>query len=129
MYESERLSKGIEVGSLSQQYSSTQLMQMTSNWVRTGTEQVALKKQMGQHVRRKRQRLSRAWLGNALQLLVLIHDFPKVKRVQSSGEVFWNAILGSLEISLNQIAYFVVKLLTFWFVWSTPRHGAITAQM
>jgi len=59
MYESERLSKGIEVGSLSQQYSSTQLMQMTSNWVRTGTEQVALKKQMGQHVRRKRQRLSR----------------------------------------------------------------------
>jgi len=45
--------ESIEVSSLSQQHSSTQLIQTPSNRGRTGTEQVALiKEQMRQHVRR-----------------------------------------------------------------------------
>ena len=46
----------------------------------------------------------------------MIHDLPKVRvalteRVQPFGDVIGRAIFGNLDFSLNQIAYFVVKLL------------------
>jgi len=50
-YESERLSKGIKVSSLIQQYNPTLLTYMTSNWESTGTEHVALKEQTRQQLR------------------------------------------------------------------------------
>jgi len=55
----------------------------------------------------------------------LIHDFPKVrvaltKRVHSFGDVIGSAIYGNLDFLPNQITYFVVKLLMYGILRSTP---------